>query len=94
MATNMSITALGDIAIVGIPGEPFVEFGLALKGNRYPAHTLVAGYCNDLIGYLPTRDAYGEGGYEVATARVASGSGEMITDIALAELARIAAAIK
>ncbi len=94
MATSMSIIALGDIAIIGIPGEPFVEFGLALRRNRSFAHTLVAGYCNDLIGYISTREAYGEGGYEVATARVDSGSGEMITDIALAELTRMAAAIK
>ena len=92
MATNLSLIALNDIAIVGIPGEPFVEFGLALKRNPSFAHTFVAGYCNDLIGYIPTREAYAEGGYEVATARVAAGSGELIADIALAELARMATA--
>jgi hypothetical protein len=92
MATNLSLIALSDIALVGIPGEPFVEFGLALKRNPSFAHTFVAGYCNDLIGYIPTREAYAEGGYEVDTARVAAGSGEMIAEIALAELAHIATA--
>jgi neutral ceramidase len=92
MATHLSIIALGNLAIVGIPGEPFVEFGLALRHNPSFAHTLVAGYCNDLVGYIPTHAAYGEGGYEVDTARIAAGSGELIADIALAELAHIAAA--
>jgi len=92
MATQLSIVAIGDIAIVGIPGEAFVEFGLALKRNPSFAHTLVAGYCNDLIGYIPTHEAYAEGGYEVDTARVAAGGGEMIVEIAFAELAHIASA--
>jgi neutral ceramidase len=92
MATNLNIIALADLAIVGIPGELFVELGIALKRNRSFEHTLVAGYCNDPIGYIPTPEAYGEGGYEVDTARVATGSGETIVDIALAELARIASA--
>ena len=75
------------IAIVGIPGELFVELGLALKANPHFARTFVAGYCNDLIGYIPTRAAYPEGGYEVETSRIAPGSGETIVDTALAALA-------
>lgn len=84
MTTSMSVFALGDLAIIGIPGEAFVEFGLALRANPYFAHTLVACYCNDLVGYLPTRAAYAQGGYEVESARVAEGSGEAIVASALA----------
>ena len=87
LATAMSIVTLGNLAIVGIPGELFVELGLAIKANPHFAQTFVAGYCNDLIGYLPTRAAYPEGGYEVDTARIAPGSGEMIVDAALSTLA-------
>lgn len=83
MATSISMFALGDLAIVGLPGEAFVEFGLALRANPYFAHTIVACYCNDLVGYLPTREAYAQGGYEVETARVAEGSGEAIVAAAL-----------
>ncbi len=87
LATAMSIVTIGTLAIVGIPGELFVELGLAIKAAPYFDQTFVAGYCNDLIGYIPTRAAYTEGGYEVDTARIAAGSGETIVDTALAALA-------
>ena len=86
LATAMSIVVIGNLALVGIPGELFVELGLALKANPHFAQTFVAGYCNDLIGYIPTRAAYAEGGYEVDTARIAAGTGERIVDIALSDL--------
>jgi hypothetical protein len=75
--------------LIGIPGELFVELGLALKHNPHFAHTFVVGYCNDLIGYIPTRAAYGEGGYEVDTARIAAGTGEKIVAVALSTLAEM-----
>jgi neutral ceramidase len=87
LATAMTVVTVGDLAIVGIPGELFVELGLALRANPHFAGTFVAGYCNDLIGYIPTRAAYPEGGYEVDTARIAAGSGETIVDTALSALA-------
>ena len=62
-----------------------------LKANPQFARTFVAGYCNDLIGYIPTRAAYAEGGYEVDTARIAAGSGETILDTALTALAAMRA---
>ena len=91
LATAMTVVTIGDLAFVGIPGELFVELGLALKANPHFAQTFVAGYCNDLIGYIPTRAAYPEGGYEVDTARIAAGSGETIVDTALAALAAMRA---
>lgn len=86
LSTSLTIITVGNIAMVGIPGEPFVELGLALKRSAHFAQTFVVGYCNDLIGYIPTRAAYDEGGYEVDTARIAAGSGEEIVDAALSAL--------
>ena len=91
LATAMTVVTVGNLAIVGIPGELFVELGLAIKANPHFAQTFVAGYCNDLIGYIPTRAAYPEGGYEVDTARIAAGSGETIVDTALSALAAMRA---
>jgi len=84
LATRLSVARIGEIAIVGLPGEPFVELGLALKANPYFPHTLVVGYCNDLILYIPTREAYAQRGYEIEMARVAPGSGEQMVASALA----------
>jgi neutral ceramidase len=82
LATAMTVVTVGDLAIVGIPGELFVELGLAIKAAPHFAQTFIAGYCNDLIGYIPTRAAYSEGGYEIDTARIAAGSGETIVETA------------
>jgi Neutral/alkaline non-lysosomal ceramidase, N-terminal len=92
LATALSAIAIGDTAIVGLPGEAFVEYGLALKANPYFARTFVVCYCNDLIGYIPTREAYPQGGYEVATARVAPGAGEAIMAAALAAMRELGGA--
>ena len=86
LSTSMTIVTIGDIALIGIPGELFVEFGLTLKQNPHFAHTFVVGYCNDLIGYIPTRAAYDEGGYEIDTARIGADCGEAIVAAALSTL--------
>jgi hypothetical protein len=55
---------------VGLPGEPFAEYGrsfAAEMGRRFGAHTertLISGYTNDSVGYFCTREALQEGGYE------------------------------
>jgi neutral ceramidase len=59
---------LGDAAFVAIPGEVFVEIGLALK-RQLPHMTFVVGIANGYIGYLPTREAYATGGYEVVSSK-------------------------
>ena len=86
LSTSLTIITIGNLAMVGIPGEPFVELGLALRRSPHFAQTFVVGYCNDLIGYIPTRAAYDEGGYEVDTARIAAGAGEEIVDAVLSTL--------
>jgi hypothetical protein len=57
---------IGDnIALVGIPGEPFVEIGLQVKRESPFQHTLFSGYSNIGWAYIPVPDAYPLGGYEV-----------------------------
>ncbi len=57
---------IGDIALIALPGEPFVELGLAIKQRSIAAHTLVIGYANDWLGYFSTPQAWQQGGYEMA----------------------------
>jgi neutral ceramidase len=59
---------LGNAAFVAIPGEVFVEIGLTLK-RQSPYMTFVFGIANGYIGYVPTRQAYADGGYEVVSSK-------------------------
>lgn len=82
---------VGDVAVVGLPGEVFCEFGLQLKRRSPAAHTLVVELANDAIGYLPTREAFAQGGYEVTAGSTlyAPGAGEQLTDAAAALLQQL-----
>lgn len=56
---------IGDIGIVGVPGEVFSEIALAVREDSpFPA-TIFAGYTNGLVSYLPSAAEYEFGGYEV-----------------------------
>lgn len=60
--------AVGDVALVGMACEPFTQTGLEIKRRSPYGTTLVAGYTNGCMGYVPPADAYEHGGYEVLTA--------------------------
>ena len=84
LEAEVQVIALSDdLAIVALPGEMFVELGLAIKKASPFRRTFIAELANDYIGYVPNRSAYAEGEYEVASARCAAGSGEMLVDAAV-----------
>jgi hypothetical protein len=72
-----------DVALVGLPGEVFVELGLKIKEQSPFPHTIVVELANDAIAYVPTRKAFKEGSYEVVNSRIQSGGGEALVDTAL-----------
>ena len=55
---------VGDLAILMLPGEPFVEAQLAIKQASPAKRTFVAHMSNRYVGYIPTPDAMRRGGYE------------------------------
>ena len=71
------------LAIVTLPGEVFVELGLQIKLASPFKTTLVIELANDAPGYIPTKKAFVEGGYETINSRVASGGGEQMTEAAI-----------
>ena len=55
----------GDVALVGCNIEPFCEIGLAVKrASPFPV-TIMCGYTNGRMAYMPTADEWPKGGYEV-----------------------------
>lgn len=71
---------IGDMALVSVPLEIFVQIGIAVKNGSPFAHTLVSGYSNGWQGYLPTRADYPHGGYEVETTPFAPGADENLVE--------------
>ncbi len=59
---------IGDVSIVAINGELFSRFTDDLRRAVGDNRLFVVGYANAAFGYIPTREAYTEGGYEVDTA--------------------------
>lgn len=81
------VLGLGDLAIVFVPGELFCEFGLEIKKRSPFKHTLVVELLSESVGYVPTRIAYEEGGYQPAVGtRVAPGGGELMIEKVIEQL--------
>ena len=66
---DLQVVALDDVALIGLPGEIFVETGLAIAEASPFSLTLPVGYANGSIGYVPTSEEVPYGGYEVLDAR-------------------------
>jgi hypothetical protein len=83
--TEVQAIAVGDdLAWVGMPGDAFVELGLAIKQNSPFRKTIVSEQSGSgAISYVPNRKAFPEGGYEVISARFAPGGGEMLSEAAI-----------
>jgi hypothetical protein len=80
----------GEVALVASAGEIFTQIGVEIKRRSPLPNTLFAGYTNGDIGYIPTPDAYPEGGYEVERAcRVDPQTAETLTEGCLRVLGRV-----
>jgi len=61
--------AIGKCAIVGLPGEVFVNIGKAVVDRSPFARTIAISHANGSAGYVPTADQVPLGGYEIEMAR-------------------------
>ncbi len=76
-------------AIVTLPGEVFVDIGLAIKKASPFETTFVMELANDAIPYMPTEKAFREGSYETINSVIAPGGGEMMQNAAIAALKEV-----
>jgi len=80
---------LGDLAILVLPGEPFVEAQLEIKQRSPAVRTFVAHMSNFYVGYIPTPPAILRGGYETrpsSASKLAPEALQTITDKSVALL--------
>ena len=84
LTTEIQILKIGDIYILGLPGEVLVEVGLEIKKRAELENLFVVSLSNDAIGYVCHSQAYEEGGYEPGSGtNLAKGAGEIMIEQAL-----------
>lgn len=91
LKTELQAIQIGPLVLVVLPGEVFVEYGLRIKQEAPvdPARTIVLGYSNHFFGYVPTAQAFHEGGYEVDYTQVTSDAEEIIVKKAVQLITRL-----
>lgn len=89
---RISGVRLGEIAFVGIPGEPFACVGMDIKAASPMPLTVVTACTNGHEGYYPDGDSYNEPGYsyERASSPFASNCAKILTEGALDVLEQLA----
>jgi len=83
---EISAFHLGDVAIVTVPAELFVEYQLEIKKLSPFANTMVWELTNGYCGYVPTERALQNGSYETRLAissKLSPRAGEMIVNTSL-----------
>ena len=80
MQFEITVLHLGDLGVVALPGEIFAETGLTLQQRSPFPKTLVLSMANQSTGYLPTRTAFWEGGYEASVTRMSKRSESLVVD--------------
>jgi hypothetical protein len=87
--TTLTAIRLGEVVLVGIPGEMYARLGLDLRRRSPFRHTFLIGLANEEIGYIPDLQAYSDGGYQTWVGQhcsVAPGTGEAMVEQALSML--------
>ena len=77
---NLSGMAIGNVAFLGIPGEPFNGIGLGIKEAEGWDLILPCCLTNGSEDYFPMKDAYDEGGYEARSSAYKAGTAEIIIE--------------
>ncbi len=67
LAAPASALRLGNVALLFHPAELYSYYGLAIQRDSPCPTTLVVGYTDDIIGYLPDPNAYQAGEYAALT---------------------------
>lgn len=75
---TLSGIALGSVALLGIPGEPFSGIGKSIKETEGWELVLPICLTNGDHGYFPMQEAYDEGGYEAQSSSFRAGVAEQI----------------
>lgn len=83
---EINLWRMGSLGLASIPGELFSALGRQIKDRSPCENTIIAGYSNGYIGYIPDMPAYEQGGYETLASPVERGFGEQLAESAARRL--------
>ncbi|MCD6231294.1 neutral/alkaline non-lysosomal ceramidase N-terminal domain-containing protein [Candidatus Aerophobetes bacterium] len=83
MKAEIQAMRLNDTILIAFPGELFVEIGLEIKKDSDFKNTFIVGLANGEIGYIPTHQAFVEGGYESISTKFTGEAENIIKDTVL-----------
>ncbi|MBR7095439.1 MAG: hypothetical protein IKC73_04395 [Clostridia bacterium] len=75
---DLTGVVIGEVALLGIPGEPFTDIGVGIKKTEGYGLILPCALSGGYEGYFPMQSAYDEGGYEARTSVFRAGVAETI----------------
>ncbi len=82
--THSTSLRLGDLLIVGVPGEMTAELGLSLKSRVRAAagtpHVVVGGLADEWVSYIVSAQQYRKSGYEASMSFYGETLGQVIAD--------------
>lgn len=86
--TEVQALGIGNGVFLGLPGEPFVSLGTAIRARCGSRPLMIAALANEFgaVSYVAEREAFKQGGYETAFTPVGPGGGEALVDGAVALL--------
>jgi hypothetical protein len=90
--TWVQAVQIGDIAVVGVPGEFFTVLGQEIKRRSPFRYTYILELANDYVGYIPDKAGFDRGGYQTWTGLhsfLERGTGELIVQEAVDLLERL-----
>jgi len=76
----LSALKIGEMVFAGVGGEPFTEIAARVSESSPFATTVFTCLTNSRGGYIPTRSAYDEGGYEARSSSLKPGGDDIIVD--------------
>lgn len=81
--SQVQVLQIGDLALVGLPGEPFTRTVLEIKQQSKFPYTAVISYANDYLGYFPDAVSIAEETYEALISPYGADAAEELRDVAL-----------
>ena len=79
-ALPVTVMGIGEVVLFGLPGEPFHQYAEIARNLAKGKFALTFCITNGYQGYLPTAEAFAEGGYEARSSHFTPALEEQITN--------------